>query len=75
MRFNVRLWSSLAALMCGAPAMAASAAPAAVTDVEHVVVTANRLNVQNLIDRKVYSIAADLQSITGTVSDVLAAIE
>ncbi len=74
MRFNVRLWSSLAALMCGAPAMAASAAPAAVTDGEHVVVTANRLTVQNLIDRKVYSIAADLQSITGTVSDVLAAI-
>ena len=49
-------------------------ATAPVTEGEQVVVTANRLAVQNLIDRKVYSIAADLQSLTGTVSDVLSAI-
>ena len=49
-------------------------APVPVNEANQVVVTANRLAVQNLIDRKVYTIAADLQSVTGSVSDVLGAI-
>jgi outer membrane receptor protein involved in Fe transport len=59
-----------------ATVVSAASTPAAtpVAEGEQVVVTANRLAVQNLVDRKVYSIAADLQSLTGTVSDVLSAI-
>ena len=74
MAMNPRFWGSAIVLLCSPCALADSGAAAAVTDGEHIVVTANRLAVQNLIDRKVYSIAADLQSITGTVSDVLAVI-
>jgi len=61
--------------LMAAVAQAESVPPTApATEAEHVVVTANRLAVQNLIDRKVYSIAADLQSLTGSVSDVLSQI-
>jgi outer membrane receptor protein involved in Fe transport len=42
--------------------------------VQSVVVTARKLEVETLIDRKVYSIEADVQSAFGTVSDVLTAI-
>jgi outer membrane receptor protein involved in Fe transport len=48
------------------------AAPA--SSVQSVVVTARKLNVETLIDRKVYTVEADLQSAFGTVSDVLTAI-
>jgi len=76
MHARIRLISLSVALVLNAAAVSAASAPPAapVTDGEQVVVTANRLAVQNLIDRKVYSIAADLQSLTGTVSDVLSAI-
>jgi len=42
--------------------------------IEAVVVTARTLRVETLIDRKVYSVAADVQSTFGSVSDVLTAI-
>jgi outer membrane receptor protein involved in Fe transport len=69
-------------LLCGLAGAAANAGsapapsstPAAPSDGGAVVVTADRLSVQTLIDRKVYTIAADLQSITGTVADVLQAV-
>ena len=51
---------------------AQSPAPAAAAT--SVVVTAERLSVETLIDRKVYKVAADVQSTFGTVSDVLGAI-
>jgi outer membrane receptor protein involved in Fe transport len=54
-------------------AAAPTPAPAAGSS-EAVVVTAQRLSVETLIDRKVYSIADDVQSTFGTVSDVLSAI-
>ena len=41
---------------------------------ESVVVTARKLAVETLIDRKVYSVTDDLQATFGTVSDVLSAI-
>ena len=41
---------------------------------ESVVVTARRLAVETLIDRKVYSVTDDVQAAFGTVSDVLSAI-
>jgi outer membrane receptor for ferrienterochelin and colicin len=51
------------------PPVAGPAAP-----VESIVVTANKLNVETLIDRKVYTVATDLQSTFGSVSDVLGII-
>jgi outer membrane receptor protein involved in Fe transport len=42
--------------------------------VESIVVTGRKLNVETLIDRKVYSVATDVQATFGTVSDVLSAI-
>jgi outer membrane receptor protein involved in Fe transport len=39
-----------------------------------IVVTGERLREQVLVDRKIYSISADLQSTTGSVADVLSAI-
>ncbi len=41
---------------------------------ESVVVTARKLAVETLIDRKVYSVTDDVQATFGTVSDVLSAI-
>jgi len=72
---GVVLWGGLAGAT--APAVSApapSSTPTAPSDGGAVVVTADRLSVQTLIDRKVYTIAADLQSITGTVADVLQAV-
>lgn len=50
----------------GTPASPGTLAP--------VVVTGERLREQVLVDRKVYTVSADLQSVTGTVADVLSAI-
>jgi len=66
------LASSLPAFAAEPPAGATGPAPAA--SVQSVVVTARKLAVETLIDRKVYSIEADVQSAFGTVSDVLTAI-
>lgn len=56
-----------------APAPPASTTPAT-EPVESIVVTAKKLTVETLIDRTVYSVAADVQSAFGSVSDVLTAI-
>jgi outer membrane receptor protein involved in Fe transport len=42
-----------------------------VADVESIVVTSKKLSVETLIDRKVYSVAEDLQSDFGSLSDIL----
>jgi len=47
-----------------------SPAPAPPT-VETIVVTSEKLPVETLIDRKVYSVASDVQSTFGTLSDIL----
>jgi outer membrane receptor for ferrienterochelin and colicin len=41
---------------------------------QSVVVTARKLAVETLIDRKVYTVTEDVQATFGTVSDVLSAI-
>jgi outer membrane receptor protein involved in Fe transport len=43
-------------------------------DAPSVVVTAHRLKVQTLIDRKVYTITGDLQATTGSAADVMNAL-
>ena len=53
---------------CGFPV------PGPAPAVESVVVTANKLKVETLIDRKVYTVTSDVQSTFGTVSDILGVI-
>ena len=48
--------------------------PAAAAPLQNVVVTAEKLVVETLIDRKVYSVTSDAQSTFGTASDVLSVI-
>lgn len=70
----------LAGLLAVAPgpilsAQAAEPAPTGpATTVESIVVTGRKLNVETLIDRKVYSVETDVQSTFGTVSDILSVI-
>ena len=67
----------LLAVMACAPKMAWAAdpqSPAPATTVESIVVTGRKLNVETLIDRKVYSVETDVQSTFGTVSDILSVI-
>ena len=57
------------------PAEAEDAAPPApAPEVETIVVTSEKLNVETLIDRKVYSVASDVQSTFGSLSDILSII-
>jgi len=55
-------------------AVADPVAPASQAGLPAVVVSGDRLPVETLIDRKIYTISADLQSTFGTVTDVLTAI-
>lgn len=52
-------------------AEAAENTPPAPVSVDAIVVTADRLSVETLIDRKVYSVASDVQSTFGSLSDIL----
>ena len=74
--FQSCCWVALIALVVACPAAEAAdpSSPALAASVETVIVTAQRLAVETLIDRKVYSIATDVQSTFGTASDVLSAI-
>lgn len=65
----------LAFVAAGTAAQAADPLPpASPPSLEAVVVTGQKLAVETLIDRKVYSVATDVQATFGTVSDVLSAI-
>jgi outer membrane receptor protein involved in Fe transport len=57
-----------------APASGSPASPPAAPALDAVVVSAERLTEETLIDRKVYSVAADVASTFGTASDILSAI-
>jgi outer membrane receptor protein involved in Fe transport len=48
--------------------------PAPPASMEAVVVTARKLEVETLIDRKVYTVTSDVQSTFGTLSDILSVI-
>ena len=71
-------WPGLHALALVVACQAARAAdppsPTSAPPVESIVVTAHKLAVETLIDRKVYSVTEDVQATFGTVSDVLSAI-
>ena len=65
----------LAIVLATSAAEAADTPPAAgAAPAQSVIVTAERLVVETLIDRKVYSVTSDIQSAFGTVSDVLSVI-
>ncbi len=55
-------------------AEAADNPPAPTASVEAIVVTAEKLSVEKLVDRTVYSVTSDVQSTFGTLSDVLSVI-
>ena len=66
---------ALAVVLATSAAEAADAPPPAGTaPTQSVIVTAEKLVVETLIDRKVYSVTADVQNTFGTVSDVLSVI-
>jgi outer membrane receptor protein involved in Fe transport len=71
-------WPGLHALALFVTCHAAEAvdppSPTPAPPLESVVVTTQKLPVETLIDRKVYSVTTDLQASFGTVSDVLSAI-
>jgi outer membrane receptor protein involved in Fe transport len=70
-------WIGLCAVANALACLIAKAAddpPAPVATVEAIVVTARKLSVETLIDRKVYSITSDARSTFGTLSDVLSVI-
>jgi outer membrane receptor protein involved in Fe transport len=73
-RHRARLPALALILACAAAKAADPPSPPPAAPVESVVVTAQRLAVENLIDRKVYTVAADVQATFGSVSDVLSAI-
>ncbi|MBS0374449.1 MAG: TonB-dependent receptor [Proteobacteria bacterium] len=76
-RYGVPFATLAVALSLGAAQVAAAAEPTEPTPAgatESVVVTANRLNVQTLVDRKVYSVATDVQATFGAVGDLLGVI-
>lgn len=51
--------------------LAAAAPPVSAPSVESVVVTAQKPKVQTLVDRKVYTVSADLLATTGSAADIL----
>jgi outer membrane receptor protein involved in Fe transport len=63
--------AGLIAFACAANAAAQAPPPPSDGAVEGVVVTATRPAAQTLLDRKVYSVASDLQAGTGVAADVL----
>ena len=58
-------------VVCAAAKAADEPAPPSPPSVETIVVTSEKLPVETLIDRKVYSVTSDVQSTFGTLSDIL----
>jgi outer membrane receptor protein involved in Fe transport len=71
--FSVGLYA-IAIGAAGPVAAAAENPPAPIASVEAIVVTGQKLSVETLIDRKLYSVAADAQAAFGTLSDILSVI-
>jgi outer membrane receptor protein involved in Fe transport len=69
--------AGIACAAADAPSATTPTAPVASTaadDIETVIVKSERLKVENLIDRKVYSVASDVRSTFGSLSDILSII-
>lgn len=65
---------ALAALACSVAEAASDQPPAPVAAVETIVVQGRKLEVETLLDRKVYNVSSDVQSTFGTLSDILSVI-
>jgi outer membrane receptor for ferrienterochelin and colicin len=76
--YRFHYWPGLQALALVLTSPAATAvdppSPTPTPPLESVVVTTKKLAVENLIDRKVYSVTTDVQATFGSVGDVLSAI-
>jgi outer membrane receptor protein involved in Fe transport len=76
--YQLCCWIGLCVLANAAACPVAEAAedpsPTPVASGQAIVVTAQKLSVETLIDRKVYSVTSDAQSTFGTLSDVLSVI-
>ena len=68
---SASLWAVAMAACSVATAADEPAAPSPPPSVETIVVTSEKLPVETLIDRKVYSVTSDVQSTFGTLSDIL----
>ena len=76
-RRPIGIWSGVCTLVVAACPIAHAAdgsPPAPPAPMEAVVVTARKLEVETLIDRKVYTVTSDVQSTFGTLSDILSVI-
>lgn len=73
--FSVSALSCLILVLCATTIYAVEpAVPSTPSASESVLVTAHKLDVSTLIDRKVYTVSTDVQSTFGTVTDILGAI-
>jgi outer membrane receptor for ferrienterochelin and colicin len=73
-RFRYGLCPLVIGLAGAVAAAADESPPAPPTSVEPIVVTAQKLEVESYIDRKVYSVTSDVQSTFGSLSDILTLI-
>jgi outer membrane receptor protein involved in Fe transport len=68
------LWAIAWMAACSVADAAEQSAPPSAPAVETIVVSSEKLPVETLIDRKVYSVTANAQSTFGTLSDILSVI-
>jgi outer membrane receptor protein involved in Fe transport len=73
--YSIGLWVLAITAACPVAKAAEQQQPAPSPQaVESIVVSAEKLSVETLIDRKVYSVTTDVQSTFGTLSDILSVI-
>src|SRR3984957_18899041 len=73
-RFGVALFGVAAAIASSAAEATEDSPPAPPDALEAIVVKSEKLSVETLIDRKVYSVTSDVQSSFGSLSDILSII-
>src|SRR5882724_1463290 len=73
MRYLLSFYAVVLVVSCHCSEAAEAPPPPAAAE-QSVVVSAQRLTVETLVDRKVYNVTTDIQANFGTVSDVLSAI-
>jgi outer membrane receptor protein involved in Fe transport len=74
LRLRIALCGFTVSIACSVVEAQNKPAPAPADPVETVVVQSDKLAVESLIDRKVYSVTSDAQSSFGTLSDILTII-
>ena len=73
-RFRIALFGLAVAIASSAAEATDESPPAPAEALETIVVKSEKLSVETLIDRKVYSVASDAQSSFGSLSDILSII-